>query len=580
MVVNGPADAVDLTEVLQPYEATIALLEEQIAALEGGLFGEPGYSVLGGGEGSFEFSAAARRKIRAVSRLLFLKNSLINRAVTLQSSYVFGQGVNVAGRHPDVDAVVQGFLDDEKNQAELTSHQARILKEQALQVDGELFFVLFTNTGTGRVRVRTLPVDEISDILCNPDDAKDPWMYQRDWVQRASPFATDRRNTEQHAYYPDWRYRPADKPARIGEHPINWDQPVYHVKVGGLPDMRFGVPETYAAHDWARAYTAFLEDVATLMRAYSRFAHKITNLPNAKAVAAGKAKLGTTASGTSGETNPPPLTGSTFLAASGVNIEAMQLRGASVDPDDGRRLLLMVCAATGMPEHYFGDASTSNLATAKSMDRPTELKFLDRQTLWVDIHAAILTFQIKAAIRAGTLKGTITVTKDGDELVDLGNETDPLSGAELLDPASGQPIPINAGIDVDFPSILEHDVGAQVEAIVNAATLGGHVLAGTLNAKLTTRLLLTALGEDDLDDLLDELFPEDESEDEAGQDVEDDVVPGVPPTPATESARRRGRSRRKTKTLVTPSALAAAAAFWNGAAPTELRGLIAAGAQG
>lgn len=58
-----------------------------------------------------------------------------------------------------------------------------------------------------------------------------------------------------------------------------------------------------------------------------------------------------------------------------------------------------------------------------------------------------------------------------------------------------------------FPPLLEHDVESRVKAIVSAATLDGKTPAGTLELKDITRMLLVALGEDDIDEILDHMFP-------------------------------------------------------------------------
>ncbi len=503
MDANGTAPASMFSEVEQQYTDTIELLYERLAELELAIE-DQGWLRLGA-EGEREFSREALRRIAAMSRLAFMKNPLVGRAVSLQALYVWGQGVTIQARHPALDAVVQAFLDDQKNRAELTSHQARTFKELDLQVDGNLFFVFFPNPVTGRVRVRTIAPDEIAEIVCNPEDAKEPWYYRRSWTQRRLDVATGQSVSQRRtAYYPDWQYNPLAKPSHIGEHAVEWASPVYHVKVGGLSDMRFGVPETYAALDWARAYKSFLEDVATVMRAVSRFSAKVTTKGGARGIAAAKAKLNTTlgAGGNSSETNPPPVTGSVFVAGEGTDYTPMNVRGVTIAPEDGRRFLLMVCAAMGIPETFTGDVSVGTLATAKSLDRPTELKFVDRRTLWADVLGAILGYAIDWAVRAprGPLRnlGTITTDDDGELVVTF-----------IEDPDTGKPI--DRGVAISFPSILEHDVAASVGAIVQAATLGAPgTLAGTLDLKLVTRLLLTALGVEHVDELLAELFPDDE----------------------------------------------------------------------
>ena len=479
---------------------TATYLQERLADLELSLE-DVGWNQLGW-QTEHEFSREGLRRICALSRLAFLKNPLINRAVTLQAMYVWGQGCSISAKHPDVDAVVQAFLDDHKNQVELTGHQARTMKEQDLQVEGNIFFVLFANAFTGRTRLRTIPVDEVTDIITNPEDRKDPWYYKRE----ANPSRTDLASGATFTagtittYHPDWRYNPSPRPDSIGGHTVVWDAPVYHVKVGGLSDMRFGVPETYSALDWARAYKEFLEDWATIVRAYSRFAFQMTTKGGKRGLAAAKAKLGTTIGTGARETNPPPNAGSVLAVQDGQKLDPIRTAGATTKAEDGRRMLLMVAAATGLPETFFGDASVGTLATAKSLDRPTELRFCDRQTLWAWIHHAMLQYAIDRVAIAplGKLNGTWAINDEHDER----------RVVLEVDPETGEPI--DRHIDIDFPPVLEHDKAADIEAIVMAATLDGKADAGTLGAKTVSRLLLTALGEDDIDDLLDELFPEDE----------------------------------------------------------------------
>lgn len=476
-----------------------------------------------------EFSREALRQINRLARLFYLKNPLIGRGVNVQAHYVFGQGINIRARAAMVNNVVQAFLDDPANRSELTSHQARMQKEVELTLFGDLFFVFFVNKATGRVRVRTIVHDEVEDIICNPEDAKEPWFYKRVWMVQILDLDTGQTKTEQRtAYYPDWRYRPADKPQTIGGKPVMWDTPVYHVKDGALSDMKFGLSQVYASLDWAKAYKKFLEDWATIVRAYSRFAWNLTTKGGAKGVTAARTKLGTTY-GAGAETNPPPVTGSTFIASEGTKMEPIRTAGATTSAEDGRRLLLMVAAGTGLPESFFGDVSVGTLATAKSLDRPTELKMVARQTFWGDIHREILSFVVLCAVLAtgGELKGTVSYDADGKPAVLLPPDPD------QMDPETGEPTgePADPAVDVTFPPILEHDVNTAVGAIVDAATLKGSQSAGTMDDRTLSRLLLQALGVDDIDEILDKLFPpgqeEEPSQPEGEPDEDDDTQPAA-----------------------------------------------------
>ena len=172
-------------------------------------------------------------------------------------------------------------------------------------------------------------------------------------------------------------------------------------------------------------------------------------------------------------------------------------------------MLLMVAAATGLPESFFGDVSVGNLATAKSLDRPTELKFVDRQELWKSILGAMLQYVIDRralAVSYADLHGTLVQNAERDAW-EVVLDADPEDVDENGAP-TGEPI--DRHLDIDFPSILEHDQAAEIAGIVSAATLDGKAAAGTIDPKTVSRLLLTALGQDDVDDLLEELYPEDQ----------------------------------------------------------------------
>jgi len=450
-------------------------------------------------EGQQEFSRDGVKKITELARMMFIKNPLVNRAVLVQALYVWGQGVNVKYKNPTLNKVLQDFWDDEKNRAELTSHQAQIYKEYDLRVESNIFFVFFTRPSDGRVHVRTLPFDEITEIVSDPEDAKAPWYYVRSWTEKGLTSNGRRATKSRKAIYPDWKYNPKTRPVKVMGMGVQWNSPVYHVRTGGMSAWKFGVSEIYQAIDWARAYKEFLEDVASLMRAHSRFAWKRVT-KGKRAIAAEKAKLATTlaSGGTDAETNPPPVTGAMAFLGEGTDLQPMQVRGAAISADDGRRFLLMVAAAVGLPETYFGDVSVGTFATAKTMDRPTELAMKERQTMWTDILRSIFNFVLLKAMKAhaSPIKslGKVDSTEDEGEVEEkiIWNEG------------------VNTMLDIDFPPILEKDIQTAVQAVVTALTLNGQQLT-LLDEQTATRLILKAMAEDDVDEIMAGLFPEGET---------------------------------------------------------------------
>ena len=185
------------------------------------------------------------------------------------------------------------------------------------------------------------------------------------------------------------------------------------------------------------------------------------------------------------------------IMSEGSDLQPSRTAGATTSAEDGRRMLLMVAAAMGLPETFFGDASVGSLATAKSLDRPTELKFRDRQSLWEDWLKELIQYAIERAMAAPS--GPLPV---------------------MLDEKARH-------LDVDFPPVLERDIDRTIGAIVTSATLDGKALAGTMDLPTVSRMLLTALGEDDVDEILAALFPEGWEDRQAGTEAQESFVEAV-----------------------------------------------------
>ena len=513
----------ELVDAVVRSEWNYQLAQESLTALEMSLRDEIGWRRL---DSSFtgEFSRDGLARIIQRSRYAYLGNPLINHALEVQAHYVAGQGVDVAAQHPAVNDVLRDLWEDWGNRVELTSDAALQRADIELSATGNLFLTLFVDQQTGTVRIRSIVVEEIQDIITNPEDWREPWFYKRVWQQRTA----DGRDVELTALYPDWRYQPParDRPQKVGDVPIVWGARVMHRKVGGIGRMRFGVPETYSALDWAIAVREDLERFATIRRAQAMFATRITTGGGRKGVAAARAKLGTTVGAPAGETNPPPITGSTFVGAQGgADYDLVRMSGAAPHPDDAKRLGLMVAAGIGIPETIlFGNADVGNLATARTLDRPTELKMRARQSLWRDIITDLCNLAIDEAVYApqGPLRtfGTAERSADGTLVVTM-----------KPDPQSQTPDePIDRTPIVTFPSILERDVNLRMQAIARAAQL-----LPPDAGELVARLALSALDVDDIDAILDDLYPSDaEGADDDGA-AGDDELPELPAMPDTDA---------------------------------------------
>ncbi|OLT24400.1 hypothetical protein BJF79_13745 [Actinomadura sp. CNU-125] len=480
----------ELAEQVVAERQTRVHLEETISDLENRML-EPGWQRLTA-QADQEFSRDGLRQITAVCRIMALKNPLIRRGLGLRQAYVWGAGVDVSARDAKVNEVIQAFDDD--NEATFTGAQASEELERALGTDGNVFVALFTSPRTGRVRARTLPWDEITDTISNPDDQSEPWLYRREWwadqVDVRTGAVIQRRES---AYYPSLAYyemsRSRGRPATVnyarfgdsGPTKVFWDAPVYHVKVGGHLHWQWGVPDSYAAVDWAHAYKDFLGDWATLVRALARFAWKLTSKGSKQAAA--KAKLAA-APGRDPLTGESRHAGATAMLPPDMALEAVPKTGATIDSESGRPLAAMAAAALDVPVTMLlaDPGVTGNRATAETLDTPTERTMDLRRKVWTATRKAIYRHVIREAVRAvdGPLDGTITVDADGREVVEL---------------AGG----VSDEVNISWPDIDDVDTTKVVEAIVKADS------TAYLPPLVVARLLLEALGVSDVESVVEML---------------------------------------------------------------------------
>jgi hypothetical protein len=486
------AQVVALTEQLGQERNNTEILSESIADLERALI-EPGW-VRMLAQGDIEFAPDAMVQMRAICRLFAIKNPLIKRGLGLRSAYVWGGGLEITARangkeagEQDVQAVVNTFLDDPGNMRAVTGAEARDqLERSGLGTEGEVFMVCFTRPVTGEVSVRTISPDEIVDVICNPDDYSEPWYYLRRWTEdRFDTQAGTHKISQREQYYPCIDYIPKSRPSMLGQVAVRWDAPVLHVAANRPRGWKRGLPDSYAAVDWSRAYKEFLEDWARLMKALSRYAWKATT--PGKAATQVKAKIAQAPS-VSDFSGTPNAAGSTVILSPDAALEAINKSGATIDSESGRPLAMMVASALGVPVTMLlaDPGQTGARATAETLDRPTELEMTQRRELWGGVYLRLIRFVIARSTQApsGLLQGKATVDEYGRENVVLAGDTDQT-------------------VDVVWPELDDSDPAAMVESITKAAGVG------VIPPEVLLRLFLNAFGVRNADALVESMIDED-----------------------------------------------------------------------
>ncbi len=455
-----------------------------------------------------EFSRWGIQQIILISRLYYLKNPICRRLVDVCAAYVFARGVEVTTNDDAANETLKEFF--ERNKCVL-GQNALVAHERSKDTDGNLFFVLFADkTDKGLTSIRTIDATEIADIICDPDDADTPWFYRRTWDQRSfDPNTGITAVTTQSAWYPALAYEPTNQIPSINTLPVMWDCPVLHRKTGAVAKWHFGCPRLYPMLDWAREARKVLEACASNFQSLAQFAATITTKGGQQAMEGMKAQMSTTVGPTSQiwDQNPPAGRGSTFVSGPGTKLEAFSRNAAQLDPGYVREFKLMCVMVKGVPETFLGDVSTGNLATATSLDRPTETMFLELQEAWREDLQTIAGYVLQTS--KGAPSGALRESRRDFPIRECVRKTrkDGRRVYEAMKPSDESG---DIEIQVNFPAIREGDVPALVAATVESMTLGNKFgqIAG-IDEKEGVRLLYDQLGVEDGESLVEAQYPGD-----------------------------------------------------------------------
>ena len=422
------------------------------------------------------------RMIKRV-KLYYVNNPLAANWVHLTTAFVFGEGVGTPKcQDVKLQKVIDEFWNDPDNKIALTTVQAQHLLCNKLQYEGNLFFVKFTDE-LGNVKLRVLDTIEVADVIKDEDDKMRSNFYKVAKKTRKYNFKSDsyETTTTEYIYYPD---KDCEDFTSFGIPPkklIN-DAKIIHVKINCDINDKYGIPELYRGLDWMQAHKNMAGDLATLIKSLSTIAWK-------KKVKGSAAQVSSIAQALTSKTslkNIQNSAGQMQVENDGISLESVDVKqgGTDINIKGMREMKLMMCAGSQIPEHYWGDPSTGNLATSTSMELPVLKKFLNYQSLWTMIFDTILEEVIIEKVNVGLLSGTV--------------EWDAKTRRRKLTTT------FDRTIDIDFPPIIKEELSVYANALKTAKE------AGLITEELAGMFFLMALNVDNIDEEIEKLLAENE----------------------------------------------------------------------
>jgi hypothetical protein len=515
-----------------------------------------------------EMAHERRKRIAQKSRVALKFDPLAAAEAQLLADFAFAKGVPIpTARDPQVQDVIREAWTDANNEEKLTGFSAMRKLSNELMTAGELFVTLYT--AAGRVRVGRLDADTVEAVVPDPEDRLRPLWYMARVRKFEWDFANDRAKLEQDVlngakpkvlYWKHWRnYDDAVEEREKGlvddgETPLETPPAakmakgvVYHVAINQTGEELRGNPPWARSLRFFEAMNVLIEAHVAQAQAASAFVAKRVMKGSPKAVSKAAANiLGHVSELGSGRFDPdarrageseeragfapggaPPIPpGSWWTENDSSKLEALALSSGSGQMAQTAQIVRSpIAAAAGFGQHYLGDSSDANLATASTLELPATMRVQSWQQYFEDLVRWFTDRAIEAAVKAGRLGGLDRFPEDG-----------PVSEMRLHEAEGRAAMEKRTGKDLSYEFVMPFPGRRQlpeVQAFVQA--LGQSMDPNGVNVPLRRHLLRFAfeqMGIDDVGRAVDECLPEEGIPGGIGPQTDDVIDPetGLPQT--------------------------------------------------
>lgn len=452
-------------------------------------------------------SPERRRQIARKSQIALLRDPLAGAEADMKANFAFGRGI---GRPNAVEEDVQKVIDrawkDPVNRRKLTGFEAQRHRSNELLTQANLFPAIFEKNG--RVRIAFRDPFLVRNIVVHEQDDELPMYYGIAQHQRKYNFELDmweaippeqiENGREKIRYMKHWRNvtiaeqndgltddqtnRPPDSKITPGL--------VEHFRINRVGQTQWGVPPwarvlryfsamgqfTEARVNMAQAAASIIA-TRTLKGGRKQMMKSATNVlkQTGDMAAARFARRNEAPNPASPTTEPteaaaPPPAGSTWLQNESDTLQATSLNsGAAGAIQDGQVIRAPIAAQSQIGQHWLGDASATNMATATTLELPALMAIGAWQETFEEMFRWFVNRAIDAAFHAGEL---------GDSM--FPDSDDPRPNADLVYEEDQEEMEKRSGLDLSYSFEMPYpgrrnlpDVMGVVNSVAQAYDPGG-----------------------------------------------------------------------------------------------------------
>lgn len=341
-----------------------------------------------------------------------------------------GGSPEIAADNDPTRKICESFWEDDDNKLAFTSHKSMQQMLDEVVTDGEKFHAAFEAPSAPYIKVSEIPVEEIVQIIYDPNNLLRPVYYKRQFVEKIYDGKSDMykpASDPKVRYYLDYRitdemlagdadHPGLDKTILIPKSKIA-DARVKHTSINELwtKGGKRGISELYASREWFRVFREFMEGRAAINQAAQAISYtrKVKGGPSVVASFQGKfggLKVSQPATDESPEVQKltRPIPAAVYDSNEAVDLSWMKTdTGAQNAKEDAHMLLATGGAGVGTMVHYFGEGGDANLATAQAMELPMVKTYEDWQQFVEEFFRSWFEYLLTVATDADSAKQEI-----------------------------------------------------------------------------------------------------------------------------------------------------------------------------
>lgn len=333
---------------------------------------DEGWSIVGQVKKDDGFSLAVLKEVAKKSEIQSTGNPLLKRAFELRYNPVFSRGFQIEVKDgAKIKPRFQKKLENTTVNDVLFTEEGQEALERTCFNAGNLFVLYNRVTGD----MQRLPFEQITNRAVDPDVTSRTAYYQ--WSHTRTDFDGKSENIVEWVPVVEWKTEGKDVIDEIAKAPVNHDLVMIDMRVNAPSTGHWGIPDVFPALPYAWAYSEYIRDASSLLKAHNMLAWKVVGKSKAQTQAAGVAL--------SGQRKAAGIAAMT----AGTTVEALPKAGL-VDMADGIALAAMVASATGVSTASLITLSQGgNAATVQSLDGPTVAMARTRQGRWVNFYRRV-----------------------------------------------------------------------------------------------------------------------------------------------------------------------------------------------